>query len=196
MDIRKIIAMLLIATMTTAMATTSFAVNQETNQNTPTIDTTEVAPAYLEKYNYYWKIESSSPISTGYGNWRTGPSGMGPGTVSMNQKKSFSPSFSGEIPIGIGPISLKLGFNINSSKEHVTGYSIRPPQGQRYTIMYRPQTTVYKVVQGYYRHDNYTGKITREKTATAYVTGFRSWDYTYRNDSIVKISLIRKVNFS
>lgn len=137
------------------------------------------------KFGYTFFYENSYVYySSDFEDWRVGPTGLGPATLSINEgsgiDKSFTSSISGSYPVGIAGINLLLGVFINESQEHGTSYSISIPSGQRKTIIYRPKYVTYKVFQRFYQKDTWTGKKTLINTSIAYVTKFSTWDYSWK----------------
>lgn len=139
---------------------------------------------YLEQHSYKWEITSKTISSYSYGGWRVGPTGYGPGSISINESsnlnRSFTATISGSFPIGTQPIGASIGVTIGKSYSYGTSYTVPLASGERKTIIYRPKIKTYKIVQTYYRINNYTGKKEAIKTATAYVDAFQSWDYNWR----------------
>lgn len=127
-----------------------------------------------------WKVQSKTYVSTHYGSFRDGPSGRGPGTITLTSSstvnRSFTNGITGSFPMGKANIGASIGVTIGEAKTYGTSYSITVPSGYRRQIIFRPKYKKYKVVQAYYAKGSPTGK-----TATAYVTIFSNWDYSWRN---------------
>lgn len=130
---------------------------------------------------YYWKVTSKS--SYPYGNWRYGPSGKGPATLSFTNSSSYSRSVTNTISgsyTSKSAIASSLGVTIGTAKTYSASYSVSVPKGKKYQIKYRPQFKRYKVVQTqYYKIDGYSSKT--KKTKTCYVNVFSNWDYSWRS---------------
>ncbi len=137
-------------------------------------------------YSYYWEITSNTPHQLKFGAWRTGPTGRGPATLSITNQtgynRSFTATISGEYPIGLSLIGVELGVVIGQYQEYATSYSIEIPAGERRTITFRPKIQVHKIVQTYFRYNNYTGTKEAMDTKTAYVDTFIDWDYDWHPD--------------
>ena len=156
-----------------------------TNLDMTLADTGGMQPNGL--YDYAWLVDSVTVSSNGYGSWRTGPTGVGPGSLSINDSTTISRTFtntiSGSYSIGKGTIASTLGVSIGVAETHGTSYTITLPAGTRRTIIFRPKTQTKKIVTGYYRIP--TGVIggtpVKLKSETCYVTSFVSWDYSWKS---------------
>lgn len=135
-------------------------------------------------FEYYWKITSKTIYNTKFGAWRDGPTGFGPGSLSINESqtinRNFTASISGEYPVGLGTIGASLGVDIGKTKSYGTSYTINLASGERKTIMFRPKINVYRIVQTRYKVNMYTGEMTPIDTKIAYVDVFNNWDYSWR----------------
>ena len=136
-------------------------------------------------YEYGWEVASKTVYDDSFGSWRTGPSGKGPATVSINQSSSLNRSFtntiSGNYTIGKLAIGNSLGVTIGESETYGTSYAINIPDNSIRTIIYRPKIRTYKVISKYYRYPSGTyGTKTAIKSETSYVDAFVNWDYSYR----------------
>lgn len=154
--------------------------------NNELLEESSISSRYLEQYSTYWKITSNTVDRTYFGSWRTGPTGLGPGTLSINESTTLNRSFtasitSGKAQVGNSTIGAQLGVTIGKSVSHGTNYSITLNSGERKTIIYRPKITVHKIVQTKYRVNNYTGKTQVLDKQNVYVETFNSWDYSWRN---------------
>jgi len=131
---------------------------------------------------YYWKVESKKLISYNYGGWRNGPSGKGPGTVTLSNSSGVNRSVTNTISgsyTKVSDISASLGVTIGVSKTYTTSYSVTVPSGKRYQIIYRPRYKYYKIVQRkYYKIDGHSSKTSNTKTC--YVKVFANWDYSWK----------------
>ena len=130
----------------------------------------------------YWKITSKTVSSHPYEDWRLGPRGTGPGTVALNNSSGCNISVKNTISgsyTSIATIAASLGVTIGVSITHSCGYSVTPPSGVRWRIIYRPQYTKYKIVQKeYYKVDGHSTPT--GNTKTCFVKVFLSWDYDHR----------------
>ncbi|MEP0824737.1 MULTISPECIES: hypothetical protein [Exiguobacterium] len=143
----------------------------------------EITPMQL--YEYKWQVTSKTAVGDSFEAWRTGPSGRGPATLSINSSTSLNRSYtntiSGDYSIGKASIGSSLGVTIGVTETHGTSYSINIPDNSVRTITYRPKVRTYKVVSTYYRYPVGTvGSKTAIKTETSYVKAFVNWDYSYR----------------
>ncbi|WP_312668413.1 hypothetical protein [Tissierella praeacuta] len=133
---------------------------------------------------YVWEITSKEIYRKTFGEWRDGPTGEGPGSVSINDSniidRNFTATINGEYPMGTGKIGLSLGVDIGKSKSYGTEYTITLDKDEIKTITFRPKINVYKVVQTYYKVNSYTGEKTALDKKTAYVDVFNNWDYSWR----------------
>lgn len=136
-------------------------------------------------YEYHWKITSKSVYRRKFGSWREGPSGKGPGDLSINESntinRNFTASISGKYPIGVGAIGSSLGVDIGKSDTYGTSYRINLKENEIKTIIFRPKINVYKVVQTKYKINMLSGKMTPIREEVAYVDVFNNWDYSWRN---------------
>lgn len=126
-----------------------------------------------------YKITSKKVLGYGYGAYRSGPSGKGPGTLSINSSTTISRSYtntiSGDYPIGKKAISHSLGVTIGKSKTYGTSYSISIEKGKRKQIIYRPRYKNIQVKQRLYANGVATNIY---KYATVKV--FNNWDYSWK----------------
>lgn len=181
-DYMKNLSKKIALTLTLIMSIVSIpAFASTTNENDNAI-----TPRYLEQYNTYWKITSSSYSHSYFGEWRTGPTGRGPGTLNINESTNLNRNFtanisSGKVQVGNSTIGAQLGVSIGKSISYGTSYSITLGNNERKTIIYRPKVAVHKVTQTKYRTNNYTGKTEKLATETVTVDTFSSWDYDWRN---------------
>ena len=158
------------------ISSTESAVQEETDNPQPN-----------NLYDYAWIIDSVTVTKTGYGPWRVGPTGLGPGTLNINDSKTVSRTYTNEISgsysIGKSAIGSKLGVSIGVAQTHGTSYSINLKSGERKTIIFRPKTKTTKVVTGYYKIPvGIVGaKKQKLKEEICYVTSFVSWDYSWRS---------------
>lgn len=147
-------------------------------------DNTEIKPMADPVFSTFWRIASSHSSPSEYGSWREGPTGRGPGILSLTNQSSYnrsvSVSVSGEYPVGVGAINANLGVKIGSSSTYGTNYSISIDSGQRKTILYRPKFRVTKVKQVKVRINNYTDETVVLDTKYAYVSKFIDWDYSWK----------------
>ena len=128
---------------------------------------------------YYWKVTNKSLVDTTNGNWRSGPSGKGSCTLTMNNAFSVTNTSTGTYS-STADISAALGVSIGVSKGYATSYAVKVPKGKKYQILYRAQYKKYKVVQTkYYKIDGYSSST--GKTQTCCVYAFSNWDYTYKS---------------
>lgn len=141
-----------------------------------------IKPLRTDGYSY-WKVTSKSVNSYRYGDWRRGPSGRGPGTITLTNSSEYNFNVTNTISgsyTSVGTIANSLGVTIGKSKKYSAGYIIEVPNGKRYQIIYRPNFKVYKVIETeYYRIDGYDTKTGRTKTA--YVSVFSNWDYSWKS---------------
>ncbi|KAF5077360.1 hypothetical protein DSECCO2_151390 [anaerobic digester metagenome] len=146
---------------------------------------TENSIADANLYTYAWRIKESKKYTRGYGSWREGPTGKGPGTLDINKgnsvNRSFTVSISGDYEIGKGTIGAALGVEIGETEEYGTSYSISLEKNERKTIIFRPKYQRYRVISEYIRMNNTTGSSQILKTQTAYVDEFIDWEYDWRN---------------
>jgi len=109
-----------------------------------------------ELYEYAWKITGKIVDRTEFGDWRVGPTGLGPGSLNINQSttlnRSFTNSISGCYPIGVSTIAASLGTTIGVAKTYGTSYTITLRDGERKTIIFRPKIKVWKITQTYYQY--------------------------------------------
>ncbi len=130
----------------------------------------------------YWVVASQTPISHPFGSWRLGPRGLGPATLTLNNSSGYNISVTNTISgsyTSVADISASLRVSINVSIVHSCSYSVSPPSGVRWRIIYRPQYTRYKIVQKeYYRIDGQSSPT--GNTKTCYVNVFLAWDYSHR----------------
>lgn len=192
---KKILSLTLVLIMVVGLSTNTFA-TEDANYNIglnvaeeeKTLVQDEFKSDFIKPtgpvYEYYWAILNKSVDSNKFGAWRDGPTGRGPGDLSINQgtnlNRSFTASITGSYPVGIGAIEINLGVNIGTSKTYGTNYKIYVKSGERKTIKYRPKIKVYKVTQAYYRMNSLTGELTVMDTKEAYVDVFNDWDYDWR----------------
>lgn len=167
---------------TQELATDSEVWNVDLSEDTTEYkDTTEIQPR-TDGY-YYWSVTSKSVVSNPYGDWRTGPSGKGPATLSFTNSSTYSRSVTNTISgsyTSVSTIASSLGVTIGTAKTYSASYSVSVPSGKRYQIKYRPQFKRYKVVQTqYYKIDGYSSKT--GSTKTCYVNVFSNWDYSWTN---------------
>lgn len=131
---------------------------------------------------YVWKVTSKTTVSYPYGSYRNGPSGKGPGIVSLTNSNTTNRSVTNTISgsyTSVGTIASSLGVTIGKSKTYSASYSINVPSGKRYQIIFRPQYKRIKVVQTqYYKIDGYETKT--GQTKTSYVNVFQNWDYSWK----------------
>lgn len=131
---------------------------------------------------YIWKVTSKTTVGHPYGSWRNGPSGKGPSTLSLTNSSGCNLSVSNTISgsyTSVADISNALNVSIGVSIEHSASYSVKPPKGKRYQIIYRPQYKKVKVIQTkYYRIDGYDTKTS--DTKVSYVKIFENWDYSWK----------------
>ena len=131
---------------------------------------------------YVWKVTSKTIVSRPYGSFRNGPSGKGPGTVSLTNSNTTNRSVTNTISgsyTSVGTIASSLGVTIGKSKTYSASYSISVPSGKRYQIIFRPQYKRIKVVQTqFYKIDGYETKTSQTKTS--YVNVFQNWDYSWK----------------
>jgi len=194
---KKIISILLTILCLFSSFTTSLAfgsssdVHPDSDVNSVIIgdfsmDTDTINGSSRSLYTYAWRVKSTSVHSSNnVGSWRTGPTGLGPGTLNINNStslnKSFTTSISGSYDIGTAKIGAALGVSIGKTNTYGTSYSLTLPNNQRRTIIYRPKYTRYKVVSEYVRMSNVAGVSSSVlKTQTAYVDAFVNWDYSWR----------------
>lgn len=148
-------------------------------------NSSEVSPMDGPTFEYYWSITSKTLYRTKFGEWRVGPTGFGPGSLSINDSqtinRNFTASISGQYPMGIGTIGSSLGVIIGRSSSYGTSYTITLASGERKTIIFRPKVNVYRVVQTRYRLNTVTNERVVMETQTAYVDVFNNWDYSWRH---------------
>lgn len=134
---------------------------------------------------YSWKVTSKQLVSSPYGDWRNGPSGTGPSTLSFtnSDSTSYSIKVTNTITGSYGDLSAiekSVGVEIGKSISHSVTYTITIPSGKRQQIIYRPHYKRYKIVQTKYFVDHGVSSSTGE-TKTSYVNVFDSWDYSVKN---------------
>lgn len=154
------------------------------SQTAQTIETNSAEPSKL--YDYVWKVTSTTVHRNSFGEWRTGPTGLGPGTLNINESTTLSRSFtntiSGDFTIGKSKIATALGVTIGIAETHGTSYSITLKENERKTIIVRPKIKTYKVVSTYYKIPvEVIDDPVALKTETAYVDVFNGWDYSWRS---------------
>ncbi|WP_155812751.1 hypothetical protein [Oribacterium sp. oral taxon 078] len=140
----------------------------------------------VENYTYSWRVISKSVSGYSFGNWRKGPTGRGPGSLSINEgstlNRNFTNTISGAYSWGEGNIGLSLGVSIGKSETHGTSYTIQLNKGQIKTILLRPKIKIYRVVTGYYKLPvNAAGRAKLIKKETSYVRVFNGWDYSWKS---------------
>lgn len=151
-----------------------------------TYETNEIAeetkPMRIDGH-YTWKVVSKQVTGSTYGGWRNGPSGYGPGSISLTNSTSSGIGVTNTISgsfTSIAAISASLGVTINQSISHSVTYTHKLNSGEHHQIIYRPVFSVYKVVQKQYYVDHgsqaYTGA-----SKTCYVNVWKHWDYSWRN---------------
>lgn len=150
---------------------------------TPQIASEQLKP--MENYNYFWKLISKTSMGTSYEAWRIGPTGTGPGTLSVNESRSvnrsYTNSISGSYSWGKASIGAAIGVSIGEAETHGTSYSISLGKGETKTIIIRPRVKKYKVITGYYRAPvNVWGNTQLIRKETSYVTVFDGWEYGWR----------------
>lgn len=178
---KRVISVILLVFMALSLFAVAYA---EDSAAYPSVDPENIQPHNL--YDYDWGIDSVTEVSRGFGDWRVGPTGIGPATLNINESttisRTYTDSISGSYSIGIATMNSATGASIGVAKTHGTSYTLEIPEGQRRTILYRPKTITYKVETGYYRLP--VGIIYQKpekiKSETAYVTKFYSWDYAWR----------------
>ncbi|MCX7884937.1 MAG: hypothetical protein N2448_07925 [Caloramator sp.] len=136
-------------------------------------------------YEYKWEITNITYKYTTFGEWRIGPTGLGPATLDINSgisiNRTYTNSISGSYPIGKSSVELSLGCEIGVSHSYATNYSIQIAEGERKTIIFRPKINVYEIKQTYYRYPVGTiGSPVALDTATCTVYVFQDWDYSWR----------------
>lgn len=198
--VKKSITILMVLVLTMSFSAISFADNQphpdspvhkinlKTDMNVVEsdyqINGNRIEPKATFGYRLRWEIADKSKYRTKYGEWRDGPTGRGPGTLSINDShsinRSYTASISGDYPVGEGTIGASLGVQIGESETYGTSYSVKLDDDERKTIEFRPKVQVYKVTQNFVQIDTYTGEKTVLSTDYAYVDVFHSWDYDWR----------------
>lgn len=165
-------------------AASSAAVSaQHDNIKSESSDTIQLTPNGL--YTYGWRV--SSVIDYAYfefGDWRIGPSDVGPGELhtknSHSMDRRVSVDITGKYHIGAETIGQILGVQIGSSQIYDgSNYTIPLAAGKRKTIWFRPKYKVTSVESQYVRINNLTGAMNILKTETAYVKTFTDWDYNW-----------------
>ena len=136
-------------------------------------------------YDYYWDVKVVK-TERGYGAWREGPTGLGPGLLNINDSENidkwFTTTLTGVYSVGKARIEAAVGFKTGGSAEHETSYSLFIEDGVRKTIIFRPKMKIQTIESKYYRVPVGTGgTATVLKTERAYVTSFIEWDYSYVN---------------
>ncbi|MCK1993966.1 hypothetical protein GW626_02950 [Peribacillus muralis] len=142
------------------------------------MDSSKPAPRFGPT-NITYKIVSKTHYGSGYKDYRTGPSGRGPATLSINSSKTINRSFtntiSGDYPIGKGKIAQSLSTTIGDAKTYGTSYSIPVEKGKTKLIIYRPFYYQYKVKQR-----QYVNGMATNTYKYAYVIVFQDWDYDWK----------------
>jgi hypothetical protein len=130
-------------------------------------------------YYYAWKIYSKAKLSDVYGPWWNGPSGWGPGNITLSDGKSVSNSYTGTLKVSKSKVDASVGFNISTTYSRTTSYSVPVPSGKEYTIIYRRRYDKWKVVQRQYMHVDHTNKWTNNY-ATIYPKKFDFFSYDWK----------------
>lgn len=142
-------------------------------------------------YQYYWRIAKVSKYSSGFDDWRFGPSAQGSGRLSINEGSSISRAYtttvSGGYTIGKTAIGAELGVTIDERKTYETSYQIDIAEGEEKTIIFRPKYLKWKVDSEYVRVNNATGKVEVLDKETAYVKTFVDWDYDWKPGRLTEI---------
>ncbi len=99
--------------------------------------------------NYWeeWRVWSVWQLNDVSGPWLDGPIGDGPGTVTLSQSTTVSNSFSGTLRVTKGNLDASVGFNTTASWSQTASYSVTPPAGQRWQIIYRGIYEMWEVTQ-------------------------------------------------
>ncbi len=130
---------------------------------------------------YGWKIVSISSSGDGYGAWRLGPSGRGPGQITLSDSNSssigYSATISGSIKTPTDEIGSSVGVSINVSKSHSVSYTVNLTSNKMIQVEYRPHYKIEKVTQREYLISPTT--LATSNTAVAYVNVFENWQYSY-----------------
>ena len=138
-------------------------------------------------YDYAWKVEKVEdygPIT--YGSWREGPTGRGPGSLSITDSTTVSFTFTntitGQYSIGLSSIEAAVGCEIGIELTHAADYTITLGDNVRKTIIFRPKLQVVKVTTEYWRYPTGATYLDPEllETEICYVTKFIEWDYDWR----------------
>lgn len=138
----------------------------------------EIKPAY-GPIHFTYKITNKEIWGVGYSYpERSGPSGRGPGTLSINESttlnREFTNTISGEYPIGQGNIAASLGITIGVAQTHGTSYTITLAANERKKIIFKAKYYTYRVTQRVYANGLPTNNY-----VYAYVDVFDSWDYDW-----------------
>lgn len=156
--------------------------------NTPAVDLSEDSTMYEEESvdeitnrfgptNITYKITDKKVVGRGWGDFRNGPTGTGPGTLSINHSttlnREFTNTISGEYPIGEAKIGASLGVTIGKAKTYGTTYTITLAKGEKKTIQFQPKYVVYEVTQRMYANGIATNTYKK-----ANVVVFEDWDYS------------------
>ncbi|GAB0168617.1 hypothetical protein LSPCS325_20540 [Lysinibacillus sp. CTST325] len=161
--------------------------------NTPVVDLSEDDTMYEAELNdeititprfgptdIKYKITKKEIVGRGWGDWRNGPTGTGPGSLSINHAKTlnreFTNTISGEYPIGASTIGTSLGVTIGKAKTYGTTYTITLAKGEKKRIIFQPRYVTYEVTQRMYANG-----IATDKYKKAYVDVFDDWDYDWVN---------------
>lgn len=174
----KRIVSLFLAVVMMMLATPSLLAATEPNLNAETEYINEISPRDATTTTF-WEYEKT-PIGADYGDWRDGPSGKGPGTITLSKDVSYTESFSGSIGGSTTNMNATLGFDVGVSRSHGSSYSITPPSGVVYTIIFRAKLMNYNVKQTQIRLNIATGERTVLDVRYAVVGKFIDWEYDYR----------------
>lgn len=147
-------------------------VNAETN-STGSIITPQ------DSYWTGWKIYSKTQLSNSYGTWKDGPSGWGPGTLTLSNGYSVTHSYSGTLVVSKSSVEASVGYAISGSYTYTASYSVNPPCGEKWKITFREVYKNHKVTQRKYEHIDGQDYWLNEY-AYVYTKGFLTWDYDYK----------------
>lgn len=161
--------------------------------NTPVADLSKDNTMYEAEYgdeiapmptfgptNITYEITDKKVVGRGWGDLRNGPTGTGPGTLSINNSKTLNRSFTntitGDYPIGAGKIATSLGVTIGEAKTYGTTYTITLAKGEKKKIVFQPKYVVYEVTQRMYANG-----IATKVYKKAQVEVFEDWEYDWVN---------------
>lgn len=128
---------------------------------------------------YGWGVWGKGVYAYPYSGWKPGPSGRGPATLSFSKSITIQRGYTGTLTVGVKKLSAAVGFNVSASDQETASYSITPPSGKTYQIIYRIRYTQWKVTQREYEDVDGT-IIWLNKYAYVYPKKYRNFDFSYK----------------